>query len=316
MANPEVRAADILPLADTSYSRESLLDALRNQEELPCGEVAVATLYVHEIEPDILDVLERASLSDLDLPSGRLLFRGLHILGGRRLPRGFQKLSVFLRGPQSRIDDLLGDAVTETLTRILAGMFDGDSGALCALIADTSVAPFVRDAAMGALAFLVFDKRVSDVVAREFLDRFDAERLASPEDSITWHAWMTAVALLGFSDFSPRVRAAFDDGRISVEFADESDFEKLLADAIERPADATRFENEHLGYIEDVLVSLQGFGYGPEESGEAEQEPFSGWPRTQDHVPAHNPWRDVGRNDPCPCGSGKKFKKCCLPSTA
>ena len=21
--------------------------------------------------------------------------------------------------------------------------------------------------------------------------------------------------------------------------------------------------------------------------------------------------KDVGRNDPCPCGSGKKYKKCC-----
>lgn len=21
--------------------------------------------------------------------------------------------------------------------------------------------------------------------------------------------------------------------------------------------------------------------------------------------------QDVGRNDPCPCGSGKKYKKCC-----
>ena len=21
---------------------------------------------------------------------------------------------------------------------------------------------------------------------------------------------------------------------------------------------------------------------------------------------------ELGRNDPCPCGSGKKFKKCCL----
>ena len=21
--------------------------------------------------------------------------------------------------------------------------------------------------------------------------------------------------------------------------------------------------------------------------------------------------RDFGRNDPCPCGSGKKYKKCC-----
>jgi uncharacterized protein YecA (UPF0149 family) len=26
--------------------------------------------------------------------------------------------------------------------------------------------------------------------------------------------------------------------------------------------------------------------------------------------PVRNPLRDVGRNDPCPCGSGQKFKKC------
>ncbi len=23
-----------------------------------------------------------------------------------------------------------------------------------------------------------------------------------------------------------------------------------------------------------------------------------------------DPWANVGRNDPCPCGSGKKYKKC------
>ncbi len=23
----------------------------------------------------------------------------------------------------------------------------------------------------------------------------------------------------------------------------------------------------------------------------------------------------IGRNDPCPCGSGKKYKKCCLMKT-
>lgn len=28
--------------------------------------------------------------------------------------------------------------------------------------------------------------------------------------------------------------------------------------------------------------------------------------------PVINLFRDLGRNDPCPCGSGKKFKKCCL----
>ncbi len=28
--------------------------------------------------------------------------------------------------------------------------------------------------------------------------------------------------------------------------------------------------------------------------------------------PEENPFKNVGRNDPCPCGSGKKYKKCCL----
>ncbi|MDY0348482.1 MAG: DUF1186 domain-containing protein [Tenuifilaceae bacterium] len=27
--------------------------------------------------------------------------------------------------------------------------------------------------------------------------------------------------------------------------------------------------------------------------------------------PQLNPFKSIGRNDPCPCGSGKKFKKCC-----
>lgn len=31
-------------------------------------------------------------------------------------------------------------------------------------------------------------------------------------------------------------------------------------------------------------------------------------------LPMVHSYRGVGRNDPCPCGSGKKFKKCCLNS--
>ena len=26
--------------------------------------------------------------------------------------------------------------------------------------------------------------------------------------------------------------------------------------------------------------------------------------------PVRNPLKAIGRNDPCPCGSGKKYKKC------
>jgi uncharacterized protein len=38
--------------------------------------------------------------------------------------------------------------------------------------------------------------------------------------------------------------------------------------------------------------------------------------RREREMPASNPVRrsspDIGRNDPCPCGSGKKYKHCCL----
>lgn len=33
----------------------------------------------------------------------------------------------------------------------------------------------------------------------------------------------------------------------------------------------------------------------------------------QEGIPLRNPLKGLSRNDPCFCGSGKKYKKCCLP---
>ncbi len=42
------------------------------------------------------------------------------------------------------------------------------------------------------------------------------------------------------------------------------------------------------------------------------------WYYVEGNVHAQEPARraspKVGRNDPCPCGSGKKYKKCCMPA--
>jgi len=35
-------------------------------------------------------------------------------------------------------------------------------------------------------------------------------------------------------------------------------------------------------------------------------------PMTLPSVPEPTAYEGVGRNDPCPCGSGKKYKQCCL----
>jgi hypothetical protein len=304
---------------------ESLVDALRNESALPAAEIAVATLYADVIEADVVAVLLRAQHEDLDVPSGRLLFRGIHILGGRRLSAAYRPLVAFLSGPQDRVETLLGDAVTENLSQILAGLFDGDERPLRDLIADASVDSFVREAALRALAFLAFDGRSDRAAFEAFLQHFDEDKLPAADDDVMWHAWMTAVAVLGLTKLEPRVRKAFADGRIPPHWCDEDDFVALLNAAIERPNDRMRLEGESMGYIDDVIVALEKFATGDDDFGDtgadfgdtgadfgADSDELEDLrKRLATTLPAHNPYRHVERNDPCPCGSGKKFKKCC-----
>lgn len=308
------QAAEIPSIEQIGYSRERLLNALRNERNLPSPEIAVATLYADVIESDVTAVLEQAVREDLDIPSSNLLFRGIHILGGRRFPAAYRPLMAFLSGPQERVETLLGDAVTENLSQILAGLFDGDERPLYELVTNSGIEPFVRDAALSALTFLVFERRVDRNAFEAFLLRFDEQGLAAADNNVMWHAWMTAVAVLGMTGLEGRVRAAFADGRIAPDWCDEDDFDELLKAAVERPDDRTRLEREQMGYIEDVLVALEKFAPSEDEEFDADGDGTDGggldWPDFD--VTAHNPYRNVGRNDPCPCGSGKKFKKCCL----
>jgi uncharacterized protein YecA (UPF0149 family) len=46
----------------------------------------------------------------------------------------------------------------------------------------------------------------------------------------------------------------------------------------------------------------------------AEYEGIAGR-RTDDGVPVQRPVK-IGRNEPCPCGSGKKWKRCCGAPTS
>ena len=82
-----------------------------------------------------------ASLSDNE---GLLLFRGIHILGAAPDSQACQPLLRLLRLPFQDLDDLLGDAVAESMAKIVAGVFDGDTDALFALMIDSSIDGFIR----------------------------------------------------------------------------------------------------------------------------------------------------------------------------
>ena len=292
---------------------EDYLHAVATERELPSFAVGMCLLRIEESAPKLRAVLARAAegeqLSDDD---SLLLLRGLHILGAVRDREACQLLLRLLRRPFDEVDALLGDAVTESLANIVTGVFDDDVNALLGLIIDGSIDGFIREELFGAAAFLTWEGRIGRDRFREFLVRFHEARPAEDGDQ-AWAGWLQAIALLGMRDLIPLVDIAFDEQRIPEEWIDRRQFDQDIALAEQAPGDIGRFTEYQLGYIEDVLTSLAWVSDAEdvfEEDGDESSWSDLAYPEE----PVRNPWRHVGRNDPCPCGSGKKFKKCCLAS--
>lgn len=55
-----------------------------------------------------------------------------------------------------------------------------------------------------------------------------------------------------------------------------------------------------------------GIGLNPFSDFPKDDFSYTAQPFLSGTEPTKNPYKDVGRNDTCPCGSGKKYKRCCL----
>ena len=115
------------------------------------------------------------------------------------------------------------------------------------------------------------------------------------------------------ADFRAKVeKQAFEREYIDPSILRVEHFEKDLQRALDTPASPWDNADEFALFGDTIEELSSWYAFRPEylnrEKGEAvaRAKPWS------PQVPAVNPHKGVGRNDPCPCGSGKKFKKCCL----
>ena len=279
--------------------------------DLPEEAIAACVQRYDEARPHLLSVLRHATDSkedDGEIAEG--LFRALHIMGTVRDTQAFAPLLRFLRNRRDDTARLLGDATTETLPRILIGTFDGDADALFNSIGDQKLDEVVRDSLLRAATFLAWEGRIDRARMVEFLEKFLSGEMAA-EGEFVWHAWVDAIALLGLRHFVPLVEQARARDIIDELMFERDEFYSCLDQAEREPSDASRFAVFNLGYLDDVLEALRLF---PDGDDEGEESGFDQSDIDEDSSPqpAINPWRHVGRNDPCPCGSGKKAKRCCL----
>ena len=109
-------------------------------------------------------------------------------------------------------------------------------------------------------------------------------------------------ALLGYKEFMGELGKLLRDGMVPEEWLTQAEFPDLMASG--DPVGKKGLLAEEVEPFNDVIGSLADWpwseDFDEEDEAEAPGEPYI------------NPLRHVGRNDPCPCGSGKKFKNCHL----
>ena len=304
------RSTDEAPAEDGPI--QAHLAALGTELQLPEAALRACVARFAEVAQPLRSLLDRAAAGKhLGEDESLRFFRGLHVLAAARDEESFASLLRLLRRPAEEVEDLLGDAITVNLPRIVISLFDGDDEALLAAAADRAAAPFVRGAVLDAAAYLAWKGRLDRELLRRFLVALHGKRLAEDGDYI-WYCWMRAVALLDYRDLVPLVEAAWKAGRIDHTMQDWSEFGIDLARARTAYEDESRFDRSAAGTVDDVVAELDWTRHWADEDGQ-DRAPAEPWEAPAE-TPFINPFRNVGRNDSCPCGSGKKAKKCCLAS--
>jgi hypothetical protein len=272
------------------------------------------------IIPDLLRVLEDVAADPLRYskdPDWMLHIYALHLLAQFREPRAYPLIVKIFSAPGDITYDLAGDTVTEGLKQILASVCGRDLTLLQSLIENPSIDQYVRDAAINALVVLYDTGQLSrDAVVAYFKSLFESKLEREP--SLAWSSLVCATADIPAPELIDNVRWAYQAGLPSEDFASlESLEDTLLGRSTDR--------RELYTLITDTVAEMEGWAAfhldndswdksEPEDLTDDEMpnvKAIASTPVPEGRAVPVRTSRKVGRNDPCPCGSGLKYKKCC-----
>jgi len=219
----------------------------------------------------------------------------LSVIGGK------EAINAFLNSIKTNYDDT-GDWITEDMPAILANFGIEGFDEIKKMLFDKKVDPFVRAGAARAL-FLISEK-YPDTRDKSIQALRDA--ISSESNDIARSCFMYDLVHFKDRDSLPFIEFYFendmiDDGLMSMEDV----FEYYYGKGSELNSLNNIMAKDSLYIFKDTPNNF----YRNDNQGKY----ITSTKSNQDQSTSKRiPKKQAGRNDPCPCGSGKKYKKCCL----
>ena len=291
------------------FPRQAMLAAIEQQE-------AITPELLREFEQIADNAREYARQENFMLHTF-----AVYLLAQFGEKRAFQPLVKMVSLPGELPFDLFGDTITQDLARLLGSLYDGDRKALEQLIEKDEVNEYVRAAALDSLIVLERAGKISRQEVADYFHELFSRRLKRVLNYV-WTGLTNACADLPAPDLIEEVREAFHDDLVEGSIADLEWIEMELA---KDPADNKERQHRRFSPIDNAIAELEGWAaFRPERhTYDSRRSNPANLPRLEyfstHRVSSPGAMRNepkIGRNDRCPCGSGKKYKKCCVDKPA
>jgi hypothetical protein len=276
----------------------AIREAVRLREE-----IIPALLRI--LEDTLAEVTADGFAFELDGYSPSPLY-ALYLLAQFREARAYPLMLAFARLPGDTLHELIGDSIDEDFGRMLASVCGGNTASIEALIEDPGVYEYSRAAGIYAFRILAAQGAKSrDEVMAYYKSLFNG-RMERTADA-AWCELVSCATRLYPEEVYEEIVAAFDEGLVFDFYMSLKDVDKVRCLSKDKVLD--RLATATPGYIEDCVGEIRKWGcFGGDNSVvRSEAKPLQ-------QMPVHEPdpvLPKIGPNEPCPCGSGRKHKKCC-----
>jgi hypothetical protein len=268
-----------------------------------------------EIIPELLLVLEEIAdpeiAADLNADGDYMAhLYAMFLLAQFRETRAYPLMVRIALLPRDLLESLFGDCITEDFGRVLASVCDGNLEGIQSIIENPAADEWVRGAALGALVSLV----AAGVKTREEILNYFAELFhgkLTDKNDVAWSELVCFATDLYAPELLDEIERAYEQDLVDRQFIGLKEVRRDLAQgnewAMERLA-----SDPHRRLIDDTVKEMAGWASFNQDEQRRERARETANQRRADAATGFKRIAPkIGRNDPCPCASGKKYKKCC-----
>lgn len=237
----------------------------------------------------------------------------MYLLAEFREKEAFPYLIAFLQLPEEQMNFIIGDILTDSYPHLLLSTYDGENlQLLLDTIENREFDEWARMAAIRAYEFLYKENFIQEDEYISYLRCLIYEKLHPDDSYVVFTAIVGSIIDTRLLQMIPDARFLHENDRVDTSVYGE--FDSFLDYMFREP------HSEKSRYITDAISEMEWwdcFEKDEEKQSELEGEKFG------DHLLREvkndieldktlvQKLKKTGRNDPCPCGSGKKYKKCC-----